>query len=103
MSTETIEKIIEETQEQEEVKEPSKFQVIFHNDDKTTFDFVIYILMTVFKKTQQEAIDLTLRVHEKGSAVAGVYTFQIAEMKIDESTHLAQQAGFPLTLTAEEL
>ena len=101
MSVDIIEKT--ETKEQTEVKEPGKYKVILHNDEKTTFDFVIHILTTVFGKSFKEAAELTMHVHEKGSAVAGIYTYQIAEMKVEESISLARRAGYPLTLTAEEL
>lgn len=101
MSTDVIEKT--EVEEQVEIKEPGKYKVILHNDDKTTFDFVIFILTTVFNKSLKDATQLTLHVHERGQAVAGIYTYQIAEMKVEESVTLARRAGFPLVLTAEEL
>jgi ATP-dependent Clp protease adaptor protein ClpS len=100
-ATDVIEKT--EAKEEVEVKEPGKYKVVLHNDDKTTFDFVIFILTEVFNKSMKEAAEITMFVHEKGQAVAGIYTYQIAEMKIDESITLARRAGFPLTLTAEEL
>jgi len=101
MSTQTD--VIEEVKEEIEVKEPSMFRVILHDDNKTTFDFVIYILMSVFNKEYDEASELTFRVHDSGAATAGIYTFQIAETKVDEATSLARTNNYPLTLTAEEL
>jgi len=88
--------------EETELKEPSKFRVILHNDDKTTFDFVIYILEEVFQKEYDEAAEITFRVHDSGAATAGIYTHQIAESKIDEATTIARNNNFPLKLTAEE-
>ena len=101
MSTDVIEKT--EAEEKVEVKEPGKYKVILHNDNKTTFDFVIFILTTIFNKTPNEAATITVHVHEKGSAVAGIYTYQIAEIKVEEAIGLARRAGYPLVLTAEEL
>lgn len=80
------------------ITEPRRYKVIFLNDDKTPIEFVIELLMTVFKHTDETAKDITLKVHNEGSAVVGVYTFEIAEQKGVESTHLARQAGFPLQI-----
>ena len=100
MSTQT--EIVTEVIEQTELVEPSKYRVILHNDDKTTFDFVIYILEEVFEKEYTEAAEITFRVHDAGAATAGIYTHQIAESKVDEATQLARSNQFPLKLTAEE-
>jgi ATP-dependent Clp protease adaptor protein ClpS len=100
MSTQTD--VIEEVQEETEIQEPSMFRVIIHNDDKTTFDFVIYVLTTIFDKEYNEAAELTFRVHDSGSATAGIYTFQIAETKVEEATEIARLNNYPLTLTLEE-
>ena len=100
MSTQT--EVITEVIEQTELVEPSKYRVILHNDDKTTFDFVIYILEEVFHKDYNEAAEITFRVHDAGTATAGIYTAQIAECKVEEATQLAKANQFPLKLTAEE-
>jgi ATP-dependent Clp protease adaptor protein ClpS len=80
------------------VTEPKRYKVIFLNDDKTPIEFVIELLTTVFRHTNETAKDITLKVHNDGSAVAGVYTFEIAEQKGVEATHIARQAGFPLQI-----
>jgi ATP-dependent Clp protease adaptor protein ClpS len=80
------------------VTEPKRYKVIFLNDDKTPIEFVIELLTTVFRHTNETAKDITLKVHNDGSAVVGVYTFEIAEQKGVEATHLARQAGFPLQI-----
>ena len=98
MSTQVITEVVEEIA----LKEPSKYRVILHNDDKTTFDFVIHILTEVFHKELNEATEITFRVHDAGAATAGVYTHQIAECKIGEAAALAKANNFPLKLTAEE-
>lgn len=80
------------------ITEPKRYKVIFLNDDKTPIEFVIELLVTVFRHTEETAKDITLKVHNEGSAVAGVYSFEIAEQKGVEATHLARQAGFPLQI-----
>jgi ATP-dependent Clp protease adaptor protein ClpS len=80
------------------ITEPKRYKVIFLNDDKTPIEFVIELLMTVFRHTEETSKDITLKVHNEGSAVVGVYTFEIAEQKGVEATHLARQAGFPLQI-----
>jgi ATP-dependent Clp protease adaptor protein ClpS len=80
------------------ISEPKRYKVIFLNDDKTPIEFVIELLMSVFRHTEETAKDITLKVHNEGSAVVGVYTFEIAEQKGVEATNLARQAGFPLQI-----
>ena len=80
------------------ITEPKRYKVIFLNDDKTPIEFVIELLMSVFRHTEETSKDITLKVHNEGSAVVGVYSFEIAEQKGVEATHLARQAGFPLQI-----
>jgi ATP-dependent Clp protease adaptor protein ClpS len=82
-------------------KEPGKYKVIVCNDDVTPMDFVIAMLMGVFRHSEGSAVDLTMKIHNNGSAVAGVYTHEIAEQKIADATNLARGHGFPLILKAE--
>jgi len=80
------------------ITEPKRYKVIFLNDDKTPIEFVIELLMSIFRHTEETAKDITLKVHNEGSAVVGVYSFEIAEQKGVEATHVARQAGFPLQI-----
>jgi ATP-dependent Clp protease adaptor protein ClpS len=82
--------------------EPRRWKVIFLNDDSTPMEFVISILMEIFKHTSESASDIMLQVHETGSGVAGVYSFEIAEAKAVESTNQARTAGHPLQIKLEE-
>jgi len=82
-------------------KEPSKYKVIVLNDDYTSVEFVIVMLITVFNYSQENALKLTLEIHNAGSAVAGVYSHEIAEQKIVEASSMAKSHGFPLVLKAE--
>lgn len=84
------------------VEEPRKYKVILHNDDKTTFEFVIIVLQTIFFKALDEAVELTKHVHLSGSAIVGTYTKEIADEKVSEATSLARANGFPLVVTHEE-
>lgn len=85
-----------------DIQPPKMWKVIFLNDDHTPMEFVIELLTTIFRHDETTARSLTLEVHETGSAVAGVYTFEIAEHKGIESSKLAQDNGFPLQIKVEE-
>jgi ATP-dependent Clp protease adaptor protein ClpS len=97
MPTKTI------TENDLEIITPRLFKVILLNDDYTTFDFVIEILRSVFHKSEEEAINLTLKVDREGSAVVGVYPYEIAQMKVDKTHSLARSAGYPLRARIEEV
>lgn len=84
------------------MKEPSKYNVIMHNDDVTTMDFVVMILKRVFHKTEKDAETIMLKIHNEGSAVAGTYFRDIAKSKAEYAMALARMNGFPLKLTIEE-
>jgi len=92
----------EVTSEQEEqLTEPPLYKVILLNDDYTTMEFVVEILMSVFQKTIEEATTIMLAVHRQGAGVAGVYPYEIAETKVDTVHTLARENGFPLRCTLE--
>jgi ATP-dependent Clp protease adaptor protein ClpS len=84
------------------IAEPKRYKVIFLNDDKTPIEFVVELLMTTFRHSELTAKDITLAVHNEGSAVVGVYTYEIAEQKTIESTQLCRQHGFPLQIRVEQ-
>jgi len=84
------------------LQEPKKYNVILHNDDFTTMEFVVKILTTIFRKSEADAQTLMLQVHNEGSAVAGTYSLDIAQSKTRRATSLARQEGFPLRLTIEQ-
>ncbi len=95
--------VIEEVREsvEQRTQEPPMYRVILHNDDYTTRDFVVEILVHVFHKSIDQAVDLMWQVHRQGSGVAGVYPFDIAETKVLSVTSLAREQGFPLRTTME--
>lgn len=84
------------------IKEPSKFKVVFLNDDHTPMDFVVYILVKIFNHSESAALTLTLKIHTEGSAVAGIYNYEIAEQKCIEATELARQNRHPLVIKVVE-
>lgn len=102
MTTETETGVLEEVREELEVKQPHLWRVIFHNDNKTTMEFVMFLLLRVFYKKDQEAIEIMLTVHEKDKAIVGVYTHEIAENKMNICLRAAKEQGFPLAVTIEE-
>lgn len=83
------------------VKEPRKYQVVFHNDDVTTFEFVIYVLVMYFQKDVDEAENLALKTHNEGTAVVGVYSYDIALTLTQAATREARAEGYPLKITVE--
>lgn len=95
--------VIEEVREsvEQRTQEPPMYRVILHNDDYTTRDFVVEILVHVFHKPLDQAVDLMWQVHRQGSGVAGVYPFDVAETKVLSVTSLAREQGFPLRTTME--
>lgn len=83
------------------LREPRRYKVIIHNDDFTTMDFVVEVLITVFFKSEAEAQTLMLKVHHSDQAVVGVYTYDVALSKIRKATTMAREQGFPLRLTCQ--
>jgi len=84
------------------VREPKQYLVLLLNDDYSSMDFVIDVLMNVFHKTYQEAEQVMLDVHKKDKGVCGIYTHEVAETKVMQVSKLAREQGFPLKATMEE-
>ena len=89
------------TKDRVEITEPPMYKVLLHNDDYTSMEFVVSILIGVFRKTTPEATRIMLNVHEQGVGVAGVYTREICETKIEMVHSLARQKEFPLRCSME--
>jgi ATP-dependent Clp protease adaptor protein ClpS len=81
---------------------PKKYKVFILNDDYTSMDFVVEILMSIFHKSYQEAENIMLEVHKKDKGLCGVYIHEIAETKVMQVTKKAKDHGFPLKATMEE-
>jgi ATP-dependent Clp protease adaptor protein ClpS len=99
MASDTI--VEKKTKITDSLKEPGKFKVIVCNDDVTPIEFVISMLIAVFRHNEKSALELTLSIHNSGSAIAGTFTFEVAEQKALDATNLARSHGYPLIIKVE--
>ena len=83
-------------------REPGKYKVVFLNDDKTPMQFVIEVLVHIFKHSNEAAEAITMNIHNEGAGIAGVYPFEIAEQKGQETVVMSRQHGFPLKVKVEK-
>ncbi|GMV12241.1 MAG: ATP-dependent Clp protease adapter ClpS [Polyangiaceae bacterium] len=88
-------------QEKQTTRRARPYNVVFHNDDYTTMEFVIHVLMQFFHKAETEATQIMLEVHHRGYGVVGVFTRDIAETKAEQVSEYAKKHGHPLRVTAE--
>ena len=102
MSTATQEDTITDVIEQLSVEMPKMWNIVFHNDDVTGFDYVMFILIKVFKKTPQQAMEFATQVHEEGKGVAGTYPHEMAEDKYQDCLDFNQANKQTLRITLEE-
>lgn len=89
------------TKTRPETRNPRLYKVLLHNDDYTTQEFVVHVLMDIFHKPRPEATQIMLNVHLKGIGVCGVYTHEVAETKVVEVIARARAQGMPLLCTME--
>lgn len=82
--------------------EPKQYKVLLLNDDYTSMDFVVEILMNIFHKSYSEAETIMLEVHRKDRGLCGVYTYEVAETKVMQVGKLAKEQGYPLKAMMEE-
>jgi ATP-dependent Clp protease adaptor protein ClpS len=92
----------EEILTQDKLKSPRMYKVILHNDDYTTMDFVVEILMVIFHKSAEDATRIMLDVHKKGRGIVGVYTYDIALTKTTLVNQIAKEREYPLKTSMEE-
>ena len=90
------------TESETRLEKPKLYKVILHNDDFTTMEFVVFILKHVFMRSDAEAITIMLKVHNEGSGLAGVYPFEVANMKAEKAMNLSRAHEYPLLCTIEE-
>lgn len=95
------ESVVTKSRDKKKLKRPKRYKVLLHDDNFTTMDFVVDVLMRVFKHDRNTAERLMLQVHRTGLAVGGVYTFEIAETRVVQVTNIAEKAGFPFLCTME--
>ncbi|SFU83471.1 ATP-dependent Clp protease adaptor protein ClpS [Clostridium sp. DSM 8431] len=84
------------------LKEPKKYKVVMYNDDFTPMDFVVYILVNIFRKKHDDATNIMMKVHKEGSAVVGTYSYDIAVTKVEKANFLAKEEGFPFKIKVQE-
>lgn len=88
-------------QERKQTAVPRRYVVVFHNDDYTTQEFVVHVLMSLFHKDATAATQIMLQVHHKGWGVVGTYSRDVAETKVELAMSYARDRGHPLKVTAE--
>ncbi len=103
MSTDTILDDKVDVKEETELKHPDEYLVLLLNDDYTTMDFVVDVLMTVFHKSFLDASRIMLDVHRKGKGAVGTYSYDIALTKVNQVHALARQNQFPLKCAIERI
>jgi ATP-dependent Clp protease adaptor protein ClpS len=86
---------------QQDVSEPPMYKVLLHNDDYTTMEFVVQVLMLVFHKPIEAATQIMLNVHQRGIGVCGLYTYEVAGTKVETVIRMARENGHPLKCTME--
>ncbi len=91
-----------QTSTSEDLKEPAQYRVVLLNDDFTTKDFVVAVLIGVFHKNEQDAYVIMEDVHKKGRGVVGTYTYDIAATRCLQVHEAARQNGFPLRCVMEQ-
>jgi ATP-dependent Clp protease adaptor protein ClpS len=84
------------------ISPPSMWKVVFLNDDQTPMEFVIYLLTTMFKHSEASAKEVTLEIHNTGSGIAGIYSYEIAEQRGIEATQISRNKGYPLRIQVEK-
>ena len=85
-----------------DLQEPKKYKVFLLNDDFSTMDFVIDVLVRVFRKSVEEATTIMMNIHNKGKELCGTYTYEIATTKVAQVKSMAREKGFPLKAIMEE-
>ena len=93
--------VVPRTKTEKETKRPPLYRVLFHNDDYTTQEFVVWVLIGVFNHDAESAERIMRHVHMHGVGVAGIYPYEIAETKSRKTMALAREAEFPLLVTVE--
>ena len=95
------ESTLTDSRSDEKLDRPRLWRVLLHNDDYTTQEFVVWILETIFQKPRGEAFAIMLNVHRSGLGLAGVYTHDVAETKLQAVRARAEEHEFPLLVTME--
>ncbi len=90
------------TESESKLEKPKLYKVLLHNDDFTTMEFVVYVLNTVFMRSEAESFAIMFKVHNEGVGVAGVYPYEVATMKAEKAMNMARAHEYPFLCTVEE-
>ena len=82
----------------QKISEPRKYKILMYNDEVTTMDFVVHLLMHVFNKNKAVAYELMMTIHQTGSALVGVYSYDVAQTKMQLAKEMIAHSGFPLVI-----
>jgi ATP-dependent Clp protease adaptor protein ClpS len=93
--------VVTRTRTEKRLERPKLYKVLLHNDDYTTREFVVWVLETIFHRSETEAVQIMLHVHNNGVGVAGIYPHDVADVKVRRVTELAEQNEYPLLTTME--
>jgi ATP-dependent Clp protease adaptor protein ClpS len=94
-------KIKKKTGKKSKLKKPKLYKVLMHNDNYTTMEFVVNVLMVVFNKSYNDAVEIMLKIHRKGIGLCGVFPYDLATTKVEIVHYLANKKGFPLKCSIE--
>lgn len=95
--------VVLEDEEEIELKRPSMYRVMIHNDAYTPREFVVLVLQSIFHKSEEEGQKIMLEAHTKGIATVGIYTYEIATTNVYLVEQLSDEYGYPLRCTMEEV
>ncbi|MDP1570543.1 MAG: ATP-dependent Clp protease adaptor ClpS [Vicinamibacterales bacterium] len=95
------ENVMTDARSETRLETPRYWRVLLHNDDFTTQEFVVWVLETVFQKPSTDAFAIMMHVHQSGVGVAGIFTRDVADTKVNATRQLAEQHEFPLLVTME--
>jgi ATP-dependent Clp protease adaptor protein ClpS len=102
MSTDIVEDIKIDEKIEKKATEPHKYKVVMLNDESTPMEWVVDVLKQIFNHSQETAEQLTLQIHNEGSGIAGIYSYEIAEQKSVETVNASRDHGFPLQVKMEK-
>lgn len=94
--------VVAEPETKKKLAKPKQYKVLLHNDDYTTMEFVIMVLIRVFHHTEATAAQIMLHVHNNGVGTAGVYSYEVAESKANKTMMLAREHDYPLRTSVEQ-
>lgn len=91
-----------QTESRQKLKKPPLYKVLLHNDNYTTMEFVVWVLQTIFHHNEADAFRIMLQVHVQGIGIAGIYPYEVAEMKVSQVSAAARKFEYPLLCTMDE-